>query len=217
MAEVLGLAGTTPVPAFSVSKSMPKVDVVAVTVKLMAEVAPAAEAVTVTVPAVPPFTVTTSWPLEFVVPEVGVSVTVPVPDWVSDTAVPEIGFPPLSLAVMVKVTGDAPPAGTDVPVACNATVEPTTCTGSVAVAEPDVAVMVAVRFAWFAKPSPEEKDAVALPVASVVRVELLSCPELVLKVIVAPDTDALPASVAFTVIVVALESSVKTVEGVADI
>jgi hypothetical protein len=85
------------------------------------------------------------------------------------------------------------------------------------VAVPDVAVMVAVRFAWFAKPEPEEKVAVALPVASVTSVEELSCPVFVLRVIFAPDTDALLASIAFTVIVVEFELSEKIVVGVPDI
>jgi len=68
-------------------------------------------------------------------------------------------------------------------------------------APPDVAVTVAVRFAWFAKPKPEEKVAVAFPVASVMRLEELSWPVFVLRAIVAPDIDALLASIAFTVIV----------------
>ena len=82
---------------------------------------------------------------------------------------------------------------------------------------PDVAAIVAVRFAWFAKPKPEEKVAVALPVASVVSVEELSWPVFVLRVIVAPDTDALLASIAFTVIMVKFELSEKIVVGVPDI
>jgi hypothetical protein len=78
-------------------------------------------------------------------------------------------------------------------------------------------VMVAVRFAWLAAPNPEEKVAVALPVASVTRLEELSWPLLVLRVIVAPDTDALLASIALTVIVAEFELSEKIVVGVPEI
>ena len=84
-------------------------------------------------------------------------------------------------------------------------------------AVPDVAVMVAVRFAWFAKPKPEENVAVALPVTSVMSVEELSWPVFVLRIIVAPDIDALLASIAFTVIRVEFELSVKIVVGVPEI
>jgi hypothetical protein len=87
----------------------------------------------------------------------------------------------------------------------------------VAVIVPDFAVIVAVRFAWFAKPKPEEKVAVALPVLSVLSVEELSWPLVELKVIVAPDTVALLASTAVTVIVVEFELSEKIVVGVPDI
>ncbi|MGB8076789.1 MAG: hypothetical protein WCF09_02805 [Gallionella sp.] len=48
-------------------------------------------------------------------------------------------------------------------------------------------------------------------------VEELSWPVVVLRTIVAPDTDALLASVAFTVIVEKFELSVKIVDGVPDI
>ncbi|MGB8076790.1 MAG: hypothetical protein WCF09_02810 [Gallionella sp.] len=92
---------------------------------------------------------TTSAPLAFVVPVAGVSVTDPpsVLDWVSVTAVPEIGLPPLSLAVMVKVPVGVPLEDNEEGDANKASVVPVICIGYVAVAVPDVAVMVAVRFA----------------------------------------------------------------------
>lgn len=168
IAEVLGLAGTTPAPAFSVTRLMPKVVVLAATVKLVVAVVPTAATLTVAVPAVVPATETESWPFTSVVPVAGVIVTVPLPIWVSVTAAPEITKPPASFAVMVNVAGDVPLAGNDVLVAVNASVEPVICTGSKAVAAPEVAVMVAVRLVLLA--APEEKVAVALPVASVVTV-----------------------------------------------
>lgn len=174
IAVALGLTGTTPGNAFNVSRFMPKVVAAAPTVMLVVAVVPAAVALTVTAPAVAPATVTTSWPLASVVPEAGVSVTVPLPDWVSVTAVPEIGLPPLSFAVMVNVVGGVPLEDKEELKACIATVEPTTWTGYKAVALPDVAVTVAVRFVWFAAPYPEEKVAVAVPEALVTRYEELS-------------------------------------------
>lgn len=216
IAEALGLAGTTPVPAFSVTRLMPKVvEALAATVKLLVAVAPTAATVTVTVPAVAPATETVSLPLASVVPLAGVSVTVPEPVWVSATVAPETGEPPASFAVIVSVAGDVPLASNEVPVALNVSVEPTICTGSKAVAAPAVAVMVAVRLALLALP--EEKIAVALPVASVVIVVVLSSPVSALRVIVAPDTAALLASTAVTVIVLEFELSELTVVGEPDI
>ena len=96
IAVVLGLAGTTPVPAFNVSRLMPKVEVAAETVKPTDAVAPTPVALTVTVPAgtpaavTVPATETTSLPVESVMPVVGLNVTAPIPVWVSITVAPGI-------------------------------------------------------------------------------------------------------------------------------
>jgi hypothetical protein len=138
-------------------------------------------------------------------------------DWVNVTVVPDIGLLFLSLALMVKVPVGVPLEDNEEGDASIVSVEPVICTGNEAVAVPDVAVMVAVRFAWFANPKPEENVTVPLPVASVMMVEELSWPLLVLRVIVAPVTDALLASIALTVIVEKFELSVNIVEGVPEI
>ena len=133
IAVVLGLAGATPVPVFNVSRLMPKVDVVAETVKPTDAVAPTPVALTVTVPAGTPATMTvpatktTSLPVESVVPVVGLNVTVPIPVWVSITVAPGIGLLPASFAVMVNVAGDAPLLGNEVLDEVNVSVEPTIC------------------------------------------------------------------------------------------
>jgi hypothetical protein len=215
MALFLGLAGTTPEAAFSVTRLMPNVDELDATVKLIDAVAPAAATVTVAVPAVTPATVTERIPFTSVVPAPGVRDTVPLPVWVSVTATFGIGEPPASFVVIVNVTGDVPFEGNDVPDAVNETVEPTIWTGSNAEAVPPAAVMVAVRLALLKVP--EENVAVALPVASVVTVEVLRRPVSALKVILASGTIALVALTAVTVIVLEFELSDLIVVGEPDI
>jgi hypothetical protein len=105
--------------------------------------------------------------------------------------------------------------GTDVPVEFNVSVEPTICTGNKALADPAVAVIVAVRLALLAEP--EEKVVLAFPVASVVNVELANSPVSAFKVILVSGTVALFASTAVTVIVVFVELSDLIVEGVPEI
>src|SRR5213593_3015816 len=104
---------------------MPKVAAVGVMVKVDAAVAPSADAVTVAEPASAPATVTVSVPFAPVVPDAGVSVTLPVPDLANVTAAPEIVLPPASLAVIVRVAGDAPLSTRVLPVVFTVTVEPT--------------------------------------------------------------------------------------------
>jgi hypothetical protein len=215
IAVVLGLAGTTPVPPFNVSRLMPKVEVAAETVKPTDAVAPTPVALAVTEPTVVvPATEITSLPAESVVPVVGLNVTAPIPVWVSITVAPEIGLPPASFAVMVNVAGDAPLLGNDVPDEDNVSVEPTICIWSKAVGVPDVAVMFAVRLALLA--TPEVKVTVALPVASVVTVWVLSKPVSALRVTITPGTVELVALIAVTVIVLEVEPSVLIVVGEPD-
>ena len=147
---------------------MPKVAAPAPTVKLADAVTPAAAAVTVVVPAIAPATATFNTPFTSVSPEAGENITVPLPTWLNVTIVLGMTKPPASLAVMVNIAGDKLVAGTVVVVDVNVSVEPTICTGSVALTVPAVAVIVAMRVALLAVP--EEKVAVALPVASVVTV-----------------------------------------------
>lgn len=172
-------------------------------------------ALTVTAPAAAPATDTVRIPFTSVVPLEGVSVNVPEPVCVSATVAPEIGEPPASFAAMVKVAGDVPLASSDDPVALNVSVEPTICTGRMAEAVPPVAVIVAVRFALLKVP--EEKVAVARPVASVVTVEVLSSPVSALMSICASGTAALVALTAVTVMVLESELSDFIVVGVPEI
>src|SRR5438552_19112125 len=104
---------------------MANVAAVGVIVRMDASVATAADAVTVAEPASAPATVTVSVPFAPVVPDAGVSVTLPVPDVANVTAAPEIALPPASLAVIVRVAGDAPLSTRVLAVALTVTVEPT--------------------------------------------------------------------------------------------
>lgn len=212
IAVVLGLAGTTPVPPFSVNRLMPKVLAGDPTVTLAVTVEPAAATVTVTVPAVAPVIVTARFPFASVTPVAGVNVTVPVPAWDNVTAAPAIEKPPASLAVTVMGVGA--PTATAAVSGFTVTIEPMICTGSMAVAVPAVAVIVAVRLALLA--APEENVAVALPVASVVTVEVESRPVSALRLISTPGTDELVALTARIVIVLEFELSVLIVVGVPD-
>ncbi|MGC2456672.1 MAG: hypothetical protein WA435_01580 [Gallionellaceae bacterium] len=97
------------------------------------------------------------------------------------------------------VTGDVPSPGTVAPVAFTVSVEPTICTGNVAVT-PALAVMVAVRLALLAVPLVKVK--VAEPVGSVVTELVLRIPVSALKLTATPDRAAFPLSSAVTVTVV---------------
>lgn len=178
--------------------------------------APTADAVTVAVPAVAPATVTTYWPDASVKPAgvvTGVIVNVPVPEAVTPIAAPAIALPPASFAVKVIVTGDVPVLGTVEPVETAVSVEPTICSGIWAVT-PALAVMVAVRLALLVVP--EEKVKVALPVVSVVTVEVLRMPVSALKATATFGTAAFVAVSAVSVIVVDEELSDLTVVGEAE-
>ncbi len=108
---------------------MANVDPDGETVRLVVAVAPTAVALTVAAPAPVPATVAVNWPLLFVVPDGGVNVTLPAPELVSVTAVPDTGFPPASLAVIVSAAGDVPLSGSELELALTVTVEPTICIG----------------------------------------------------------------------------------------
>src|SRR5438309_10410692 len=104
---------------------MPKVAGGGVTVEAGEAVAPNADAVTVDELASAPATLTVSVPLAAVVPDDGVSVTLPVPAAANVTAAPEIAVPPASLAVIVSVAGEEPLSTRVLAVELNVTVEPT--------------------------------------------------------------------------------------------
>ena len=117
------------------------------------------------------------------------------------------------MAENVMVTGDVPLSGTLAPVAFTVSVEPMICIGNCAVT-PALAVMVAVRLALLAVP--EEKVKVALPLASVVTVGVLTIPVFALKLTTTPDMAAFPLSNAVTVTVAEVELSDLTVVGIAE-
>lgn len=191
---------------------MAKVEADGLMVREVVPVSPSADAVTVTAPAPPaaPVAVMLSWPLAFVVPDDGVSVTFPVPVLVKVTAALGTTLPPASFAVTVKVTGDAPSSGRVVPVEVTVIVEPTICTGICADMAPAVAVMVAVRLILL---EPEEKVTVAVPAAPVTTVADPSTPVSALMVTVTPCTAAFAVFNAVTVIVVEVDPSDLTVVG----
>jgi hypothetical protein len=189
---------------------MPKTAPLALTVNDFVAVAPRAVAVMVTAPTAVPATVAVNAPLPLVVPVAGVMVTLPVPDGVSVTAVPETVLPPASFAVAVRVIVELPSSGSIVAEDVSVTVDPTICTGICFVAVPAVAVIVAVRLNGLL---PEEKVKVALPSLPVTAVGALKIPVSVPMVIVTPDRAALKVFNALTVIVEVVESSDFTVVG----
>lgn len=185
---------------------MAKVAAVELTVRSAVAFAPNTAASMRTEPDPPatPVAVTTSWPLAFVVPDAGVSVTLPAPVLVIVTVALGTTLPPASFAVMVNVTGDPPSSESVVPLDSNVTVEPTTCTGICADAVPAVAVIVAVRLDLLA---PEAKVTFALPVASVMTVADPKTPLSACMVTVISGIAALAAFNAVTVMVAEVEPS----------
>lgn len=132
-------------------------------------------------------------------PVVAESVTSPVPDSTNVTASPAIGLLPESFTANVTVVNAVGPVSV-IALGVAVNVVPITCTGSCVVAVPDVAVIVAVRFALFVVPA--EKVKVACPVAFVVTLLSLKMPVFTLRVTVAFATAALPEVSAVIVTVV---------------
>jgi hypothetical protein len=131
---------------------MAKVEVEGETVNADVFVAPAAATVTVTAPAVTPVAVTLKFPEASAVQgevalQDGASVTAPAPALpvVKTTDGLAIAAPAASFTEIFSVTGLVPLSGKVAEVGLTTTVEPTICTGKLAVVPPTEAVIVATR------------------------------------------------------------------------
>ena len=170
-----------------------------VTVTVVEELAPSAVAIIVTEPLVLPMIVVEKVPPASVVPVADPKATLPVPDCDRVTVWPGTTLLPASFAVTVNVVEPLVEIEDD-PVVTE-TVEPIIFISIVLVADPAVAVIVAVRFVLLL---PDVK--VTLP--GVVTVGALRTPVLVPIVTSTPDNEAFKA---FNALIVIVEVEVPSV------
>ncbi|MDH4189046.1 MAG: hypothetical protein OEW21_02415 [Betaproteobacteria bacterium] len=188
-----------------------------VTLTVAAAVDPTAVAVTVATPTPPatPATLTVNFPALSVTPDAGVTVTTPVPEATTEIGALATPVPCAFRAMKTILAGDVPLSGTVWPLPLNtASVEPEIWIGIWAVANSEVAVIVAVRLARL--PTPDENVKVAVPFAPVVTVAELTTPVSVPSAMGTPGRAAFDAFNAVTVTVVLAVLSEGTDVGEAD-